>query len=430
MGEKNHSGVRTEVRGSRRILIVDFRYRDKDRREQRYRRDASVQTRSAAVAEAQRLKRLAVERGTLEAERAPLTFEQFVNGDFTKLVLPRFKPSTREGYEQLLLASSHGLVALLGGKRLDAIGAADARAVEASAIARGARPRYALVCLRTVLRSAGELGALAHAPRLPKLPARSEKLPAAPPASVVEQLLEGARGWLRVAVALAALGGLRCGEIRALEVGDVDLGARRLYVRRAMSAEELADPKGPRRAGCAAGTPSRCRPGGCHRRPGRLRAHRAQQPSATGHREWPRERVDGTAGTAQHRPAVALPPAAPLLRHGAGPWRGAHRDGAAPSRPQGSDADLAVPARDGARPRGCGGRAAGQRLGNGRESKSLASWNLFAFRNMSECPGTGQGRPGTAPDTRNPAQSLGRFAVRVMLSLRRPARAGDARRRR
>src|ERR1700733_8616368 len=102
MGEKNRSGVRTEVRDGRKILVVDFRYRDKDGREKRYRRDAGVQSRPAAVAEAQRLKKLAAERGTLGAEPEPLTFEQFVRGDFAKLVLPRFKPSTREGYTWLL----------------------------------------------------------------------------------------------------------------------------------------------------------------------------------------------------------------------------------------------------------------------------------------------------------------------------------------
>ena len=181
MGEKNRSGVRTEVRDGRKILIVDFRYRDKDGREQRYRRDAAVQSRTAAVAEAQRLKRLASERGTMEAEPAPLTLEQFVRGDFEKLVLPRFKPSTRWGYRAHLDVSGHGLVAMLGHKRLDAIGVGDVRAVEAHALSRKARPRYAVVCLHTVLRSAVELGVLGHMPRLPKLPARSAKLPSAPP---------------------------------------------------------------------------------------------------------------------------------------------------------------------------------------------------------------------------------------------------------
>ncbi len=203
-----------------------------------------MQLRAGALAEAQRLMRQASERGTMEAEPAPLTFEQFVRGDFTKLVLPRLKPSTREGYEQLLDAREHGVVALLGRKRLDAIGIPDVRVVEANAFARKARPRYAIVCLHTVLRCAGELGTLAHVPRLPKLPPRSKKLPSAPPLAVVERLLVGSEGWLRVAVALAALGGLRSGEARALEIGDVDLAARQVVVRRAFSAEVLAEPKG------------------------------------------------------------------------------------------------------------------------------------------------------------------------------------------
>ncbi|MGH7294930.1 MAG: tyrosine-type recombinase/integrase, partial [Polyangiaceae bacterium] len=244
MGEKNRSGVRTEVRDGRKILIVDFRYRDKDGRERRYRRDAGVQSRPAAITEAQRLKKLAAERGTMEAEAAPLTFVEFVRGDFAELVLPRFKPSTREGYKWLLDKPSNGLVALIGHKRLDAIGAPDVRLIEANAFARKARPRYAIVCLHTVLRSAVELGALPHAAKLPKLPPRSAKLPSSPSREVVERVLGESKGWLQVAIALAALGGLRCGEARALEVGDIVLEARRLYVRRAFSAEELADPKG------------------------------------------------------------------------------------------------------------------------------------------------------------------------------------------
>jgi integrase len=47
-----------------------------------------------------------------------------------------------------------------------------------------------------------------------------------------------------VAIALAALAGLRCGEVRALEVRDVDLDAKHLIVRRAFSADEVCDPKG------------------------------------------------------------------------------------------------------------------------------------------------------------------------------------------
>ena len=244
MGVRNRSGVRAELRRGRKVLVIDFRYRGGDGRERRYRRDAAVQLRAAALAEAQRLMRLAADRGTLEPRDKPVTFASFVEGDFRRLVMVRFKPSTRRGYDRLLGACQDGLLALLGKKPLDGIGAADARLVEAGALARKAKARYALVCLRSVLRSAVELEVLAAMPPLPKLPPRSDKLPQAPPGILVRRALGEARGALRVAIALSALAGLRSGEVRALEVRDVDLRAGRLRVRHALSAGEMTTPKG------------------------------------------------------------------------------------------------------------------------------------------------------------------------------------------
>lgn len=244
MGERNRSSVRVEHRDGRKILVIDFRFKDKDGRERRYRRDASVQAAAGARAEAERFKRLAAERGTLDAEAAPVTFAAFVEHQFNKLVMPRYKPQTRVNYRKALEQGEHGLLALLGSKRLDAIGAADARIVEAHARARGVMAYAALICMRSVLRAAVELGAVAHMPSLPRLPPVSKKLPDAPPQAAVERALATADGWLRLAVALAALAGLRNGEVRALEVWDVDLPARRVFVRRAYSADEVTTPKG------------------------------------------------------------------------------------------------------------------------------------------------------------------------------------------
>jgi hypothetical protein len=53
-----------------------------------------------------------------------------------------------------------------------------------------------------------------------------------------------AGGWLRVALALGIYAGLRSGEIRALQVGDVDLDAGVIRVVRTLSAEEEEEPKG------------------------------------------------------------------------------------------------------------------------------------------------------------------------------------------
>lgn len=48
---------------------------------------------------------------------------------------------------------------------------------------------------------------------------------------------------LGVAVALSALAGMRMGEVRALEVRDVDFDQHRILIRRALSEEASLTPK-------------------------------------------------------------------------------------------------------------------------------------------------------------------------------------------
>ena len=60
--------VRKVVRGGEPRWVIDFRFRDKRGRSERYRRDARVQTAAGARAEAERLMRYAAEHGTLAAE--------------------------------------------------------------------------------------------------------------------------------------------------------------------------------------------------------------------------------------------------------------------------------------------------------------------------------------------------------------------------
>jgi len=62
----------------------------------------------------------------------------------------------------------------------------------------------------------------------------------------VETLLAKANGWLGVATALGVYAGLRSGEIRALEVRDVDLRSDIIFVRRTLSEDEEETPKGLR----------------------------------------------------------------------------------------------------------------------------------------------------------------------------------------
>lgn len=63
---KLSNGVQRRKRDGTSHLVIDFRFRDKDGREQRYRRDARVQTRAGAEAEARRLMEIAHATGTLE----------------------------------------------------------------------------------------------------------------------------------------------------------------------------------------------------------------------------------------------------------------------------------------------------------------------------------------------------------------------------
>src|SRR5690242_11927832 len=98
------SGVRKEVRDGKTCLIIDFRYRGKDGRMHRFRRDASVQTMTAARAEAERLRLRALTEGTLEVAPAPVmpTFAEFVRTTFTEVYVPsKCRPATQERYAAL-----------------------------------------------------------------------------------------------------------------------------------------------------------------------------------------------------------------------------------------------------------------------------------------------------------------------------------------
>lgn len=241
MGAKNHDGVRRERRAGRDVLVLDFRYRTKDGRMARFRRDAAVQMMTAARAEAQRLKRYAVEHGTVEPPNEMPTFERFARATFFSLVMPTYSPSTRERY--LRLFEREGLFEVLGNKRLDEI---EERAVlELAAVVRqrGAVPRQHQILARGVLKLAVRLGVLERMPHLPPTPRQPKKLPAAPSREVVEMILAGARGWLKLAVALGYFAGMRNGEARAFRPMDAVRDISTAVVRQAFSDGVVQPPK-------------------------------------------------------------------------------------------------------------------------------------------------------------------------------------------
>jgi hypothetical protein len=300
---------------------------------QRFRRDASVQNYAAALAEAARLMRQAAQIGMVEGEaptgaKAPPppaaatpTYRAFVEGAFDTLYMPRYRPATARRYREL---HAQRVMAFLGDKPLDDIGPGDYRAFAAALRTDGVHTKGALNLVRSVMRAAVETGALAKLPVFPRgLIAASRKIPDAPTADDVDAMLE-AGGWLGTAIALAALAGMRMGEVRALEVRDIDFEQHRILVRRALSEEASLTPKsGHERVG-----PPRHRPGGT---PTGGRSGQAAA-GAGGARRGPHaataagvDRVQAAAPQAS--PAGALLPLAASLLHHAALTGGSQRRG-------------------------------------------------------------------------------------------------------
>lgn len=240
MGARS-DGYRRAKRAGRSVWVIDFRYLDKDRREQRFRRDARLQTADGARSEARMRMQLALETGRPEQRPAAPTFAAFVKSTFRPLHLEvKCRPATRERYEYLL---KQGVLEAFGELPLDASFLAPMRAYVAQLANRGVQPRPHVSFVRCVLRSAFELEVLERLPDMPPLPKSGRKLPDAPSREHVQTLLNEAKGWLRTAIGLAAFGGLRSGEVRALQVQDIDTVGNRIFVRRAFSAQKVLSPK-------------------------------------------------------------------------------------------------------------------------------------------------------------------------------------------
>ena len=239
MGAKNYAGVRKLVRNGKTRYAIDFRYRDATGKPARYQRDAAVQTHAAAHAEAKRLMLRASETGSpIEIAVAPkagmLTFSEFVAAKFEVDFFPTYRPATAIRYRALLKQT---VLPEFGKRALNEITSADYRTYAAKLLRAGVTVKGPLTMVRTVLRAAEVSGLIEVAPTVPKgLIKQSRKLPAAPSAEEVTAMLT-ARGWVRTAIFVSALAGLRAGEVRALEVQDVDFVNNAINVRRACSGD-------------------------------------------------------------------------------------------------------------------------------------------------------------------------------------------------
>lgn len=131
-----------------------------------------------------------------------------------------------------------------GGERLVSITTERIQRYAALLWSRGVTPWGRVKKLMAVLRAAVVLGKLGSVPRVVLGCGAGKKLLSCPSPEEVDAILGVAKGWLRVALALAAFAGLRSGEVRALQVGDVDWNRGLIVVRRGASHTTLTTTKG------------------------------------------------------------------------------------------------------------------------------------------------------------------------------------------
>jgi integrase len=171
-----------------------------------------------------------------------MTLAAFYEDTFKPKVLPLYRKNTRIRYEALW---RQRIEQAFGQTRLDEFTESSFRGLARSVEIEKRMAKGPVAFLRTLLREAQSFGLIESAPRVPAgLIKHPKKLPAAPTLDEVEALIAGARGWLKLALALGVYAGLRSGEIRALQIGDIHLDGGIIRVVRTLSEDEEEEPKG------------------------------------------------------------------------------------------------------------------------------------------------------------------------------------------
>jgi integrase len=242
--------VRKTTRRGKRVLVLDFTYTKPDGTEGRYRRDAAVQTTAAAQTEEASRKLGATLFGDPEmmcgpngvpnrpAEPAPEPVREPTFREVVERYLAEYAPSamalsTRDGVRSKL--RTHLLPRLGDLPVSQAFDIAKSREVDVALVEYGAATTtriHVLLTLRSVAKFAVEAKIVAQEPKFLPLPKRGRKVPSAPPTGDVAAVIDAASfPEHRLVFLLAAHGGLRKGEIRALRCGDVELDNGRIVVR-------------------------------------------------------------------------------------------------------------------------------------------------------------------------------------------------------
>ncbi|MDI1450145.1 site-specific integrase [Polyangium sp. 6x1] len=253
--------VRKTQRQGKPRLIIDIVYRKPDGSKGRYRRDAQVQTVAAARAEERRLLAHLAQFGELPTEQAepkeastpaeaetPEREQRFTFGDAVTLfregkALTKLKPSTRQGYEEIL---TKRLLPKWKDRSLDTIDFSFASSLDAELVKEELSPsrrRNVQIVIRSVLRAAVDASKLPAMPKLPDLPKKGKKALLPLTRSQVEAILAASPKPWRLAFGLAAFAGLRAGEVRALRGVDLDAEAGVIIVRHSTCKGVTSTPK-------------------------------------------------------------------------------------------------------------------------------------------------------------------------------------------
>jgi integrase len=149
----------------------------------------------------------------------------------------RYKPSATRGYDDALRVH---ILPYLGARRLGDVKRRDVQALADRLVGAGkssSTVRNALLPLRVIYRRALRDGVATVNPCAGvELPARDEQQRTPPTREDAEKLLAGVPDSRRAMWATALYGGLRLGELRALEWGDIDLAGGVIRVERSMDA--------------------------------------------------------------------------------------------------------------------------------------------------------------------------------------------------
>lgn len=241
--------VKRARRGETR-WVIDIRYTDGNGKRRRYRRDAQVQTRAGKEAEERRIREnIALHGSVFESKPEPAntaretTFKEATGAFMDGPAISQLKHTTRAGYREIIETR---LLPRFGAIPIETITFAVVQRLDADMVEEGLSPsrrRNTQIVIRSILRSAVDTGKLADMPRLPPLPKVGRRVLRRLTADQVNVILAVAAPAQRVPIALAAYAGLRAGEVRALEWGDVELNTGVIIVRRSTSRGETSTPK-------------------------------------------------------------------------------------------------------------------------------------------------------------------------------------------